>query len=199
MKMQGLNDYIAAGRKVSKDRWYNGFSPQARNGVNQPQRVERYQRGNNPTVCSITGYTRPDDPKGAGYMFTHLEDYSIEKSTEWLPVSKLAHRLLHARFVDPRSWFDFVARNYKHGAWWTMLVMSPVKMYRSYDEVYPVGLPKDGEFWEAFATEAGISRDLFLSRDLRDPIRFFWGFPEVSKPKGILPSRFINPPKRKRA
>lgn len=66
MRMQGMHDYIDAGRKLNASRWYNGFSPQARNLVNQPQRVERYQRGNNPLVCSISGYTRPDDPKGKG-------------------------------------------------------------------------------------------------------------------------------------
>lgn len=195
-----INDYITAGRALTASRFYNGFSPEQRQLVNAPQR--NYKRANphlEPTVCSISGYSRPDDPKGAGYIFSHLEHYGVDQCLEWLPTSKLAHRLLHARFTDPRSWFDFVYRNYQHGAWFTFLVMSPTKVGRwSYDRIYPMGLPKQGEFWTDYATACGIDRELFKARDLRDPIRALWSFPEPLEQVAPAPL-VIDPPARRRA
>jgi hypothetical protein len=58
------------------DRFYNGFSPDERALLSRPQRAERYENSATiPLVCCVTGFSRPDDPRGAGYMFTHLEDY----------------------------------------------------------------------------------------------------------------------------
>lgn len=208
MSVLTIADYVEVGRKVNKARFYNGFTPAERGYSNAPQREARRNPEMNPLVCSISGYSVPYDPKGKGYMFTHLEDYSRDEViNSWLPCSKLAHRLLHARFTDPRAWFDFVARNYVHGAWWTMLVMSPFKMRPAYDangvrrppywSIYPNGLPRVGEFWEDYATKAGISRELFQTADTRVPIRHFWQFPRVempAPPKVYAPA----PPARRR-
>lgn len=191
MRIETLSDYVKVGKIVCSAPWhYNGYRPEERMLVNKPQR--EFKKANphlEPTVCGITGYSRPDDPRAAAsfYCFSHLENYSVEQCLEWLPVSKLAHRMLHSRFVQPKAWFRFVAKHYRHGAWWTMLSMSPVKMFerRALDgtrmqpfwSIYPIGLPRHGEHWEDFATKAGISRDLFLAEDIRETIRFFWSFP----------------------
>jgi hypothetical protein len=121
------------------DRCYNGFIPEERALLSRPQREERYQRGNNPLVCCVTAFSRPEDPRGAGYMFTHLEDY--RRPLDWYPVSKRVHYLLHRRFIDPLPWQRLVERNYKRGAWFTLLTMDVRDMYKPFDEVYPAGLP----------------------------------------------------------
>lgn len=142
-----------------RDRWYNGFSSEERHLLSKPQRHERYSRGNNPTVCCMTGYSRPNDPSGAGYMFTHLEDYS--RPLHWYPMSKRAHYLLHRRFIDPRPWLRLVARHYVHGAWFTFLTMDVADMYRPFAEVYPDGLPAHNERWAKLAEELCLSEDRF--------------------------------------
>lgn len=197
MKIETLSDYVKVGKIVCSAPWhYNGFPPEVRALVNQPQReVKKAIPEIEPTVCDVTGWSDPADPKGRGYIFTHLENYSLDACLDWLPVSKLTHRILHARFVNPKAWFRYVAKHYRHGAWWTMLCMSPVKMFvrpapgggimTPYWSVYPIGLPRSGEYWEDYATRAGISRDLFLAEDIRETIRFFWSFPG-SNAAGLL-------------
>lgn len=128
-----------AAQRNYAERLYNGFSSSQRASLSHSQRVERYQCGNNPHVCCVTGFSRPDDPKGAGYIFTHLEDY--RKPLEWYPMSKRAHYLLHRRFIDPKPWERLVAKHYRKGAWFTLLTMNVADMYRPFDEIYPVGLP----------------------------------------------------------
>lgn len=189
MKIETLADYVKVGKIVCNAPWhYNGFPPDQRALVNKPQRETKKANPHlEPTVCDMTGWTDPDDPRGRGYIFTHLENYELGECLDWLPVSKLTHRILHARFTNPKGWFRYVAQHYRHGAWWTMLCMSPVKMFvrpapdggilRPYWSVYPIGLPKPGEYWEDYATKVGISRDLFLAEDIRETIRFFWDFP----------------------
>lgn len=142
-----------------RERTYNGFDYQSRMSTCRPQRQERYELGNNPTVCCITGFTRPDDPKRNGYMFAHLEDY--RKPLDWYPVSKRAHALLHRRFLEPEKWMRFIAKHYVHGAWFTFLTMDVRDMYRSFDDIYPDGLPLLGETWPEYADELGITHQLF--------------------------------------
>lgn len=170
--MQGSHEFVAthtyqsadrvqdATRSNYADRWYNGFSPKQRALLSKPQRQERYSRGNNPTVCCMTGFTKPDAPKGAGYMLAHIEDY--EKPLNWLPMSKRAHYLLHRRFVDPVSWKRLVAKHYRHGAWFTLLTMNVQDMYKPYGEIYPHGLPGPNELWSDHADKLGISHTCFL-------------------------------------
>ncbi|MCP4185675.1 MAG: hypothetical protein GY761_20620 [Hyphomicrobiales bacterium] len=142
-----------------KDRIYNGFSNKERYRLSIPQRAERYKKGNNPSVCCMTGFSRPDDIKGAGYMLAHLEDY--RRPLDWLPMSNRAHNLLHRRFKTPQKWFRLVAKHYVHGAWFTFLTMNVQDMYRPYDEIYPHDLPKLGETWPDLADELGIERGSF--------------------------------------
>lgn len=149
-----------------KNRWYNGFSPKDRAVLSKPQRYERYSRGNNPTVCCVTGFTKPEDPKGAGYMFTHLEDY--RNPLAWIPMSKRAHYVLHRRFVDPHSWLRLVAKHYVHGAWFTLLTLNVEDMYRPFDEVYPKGLPGQHELWPNFADELRIESNLYAECNLSE-------------------------------
>ncbi len=141
-----------------RDRLYNGYSPEERMSLSKPQRHERYSRGNNPTVCCMTGFSRPDDIKGAGYMFTHLEDY--RKPLDWYPLCKRAHYLLHRRFLEPKPWLRLVAKHHKEGAWYTLLTMDVRDMYKSYDEIYPHGLPSAHELWPQYADDLGISGEL---------------------------------------
>jgi len=189
--MKGLAAYIETGRAVNARREYNGYSADQRKLVNRPQRVfKKMHPDTEPTVCSISGYSSPDDPKGAGYCYSHTETYDVEDTLDWYPCSKLAHRLLHNRFVEPRRWFDFVASNYQHGAWFTFLVMSPAKMQylpsrKPYWSVYPHSLPSYGQYWEEYATACGISRELFQQDDLAEIIKFFWSFPRPAD--GSLP------------
>ena len=139
-----------------KDRWYNGFSPEDRALLSKPQRAERYSRGNNPTVCCMTGFTRPDALKGTGYMFTHLEDY--RQPLNWYPMSKRAHTLLHRRFLEPEKWMRLVEKHYVHGAWFTLLTMNVSDMYKPFDEVYPLGLPDHNSLWCDYADVCGVTK-----------------------------------------
>ena len=215
MKINFLEDYIAVGKVVcGQPRHYNGFPHAVRQLVNIPQRDHRrFSPHKNPLVCDITGFSAPDDPKGKGYMYAHLENYEVATCLDWLPCSIIAHRTLHARFVRPKAWFDMVARHYVHGAWWTMLCMSPVKMFvrpspdggimAPYWSIYPLGLPKPGvptKEWQDYATKAGISRDLFLANDVRETIRYFWSFPgaDAATLPDISPLTAISPPPRRR-
>lgn len=142
-----------------KDRWYNGYSNKQRSLANRPQREERYKRGNNPTTCCMTGYSRTDDLKGAGYMFTHLENY--DEPLNWYPMSKRAHYLLHRRFLDPKPWMRLVARNYRHGAWFILLTMNVSEMYEPFKNTYPNGLPEYDQLWPQYADKLGVSQTSF--------------------------------------
>lgn len=109
----------------------------------------------------MTGFSRPDDVKGAGYMFTHLEDYG--SPLDWYPMSKRAHYLLHRRFIDPNPWLRLVTKHYKHGAWFTLLTMDVRDMARPFCETYPNGLPGPHENWPDAADKMGLSRGFFTS------------------------------------
>ena len=152
------NDQLLIMRNL-KDRIYNGFSNHERLHLSKPQKVERYKKGNNPSVCCMTGFSRPDDIKGAGYMLAHLEDY--RRPLDWLPMSNRAHNLLHRRFKSPQNWKRLVAKHYVHGAWFTFLTMDIRDMYRPYDDIYPDGLPKLGECWPDMAARMAIDRSAF--------------------------------------
>ncbi len=151
-------DALEVAQKNHRDKWYNGFSPEERMSLSKPQRHERYSRGNNPTVCCMTGFSRPDDIKGTGYIFSHLELYS--DPLNWIPMAKRPHYLLHRRFIDPKPWLRLVAKHYRHGAWFTLLTMDVRDMYKSYDEIYPDGLPGPNELWPQYTDELGISGEL---------------------------------------
>lgn len=187
-----INDFITTGRAMARSRRYNGFDWDTRIAVNPAQRQLRAQRGS-PQTCGITGYRI--QPGGQDFIYCHLEDY--RNAGDWLPVSKRTHARLHARFTDPRSWFDLVYDHYEHGAWFTFLVMSPTKVLGnwSFDRIYPRGLPKDGELWASYATACGLERELFKARDLREPIRALWSFPA---PPELVQSP-IQPRARRRA
>ncbi len=152
------SDALEAAQKNRRDRCYNGYTNEQRALANRPQREERYKRGRNPTKCCVTGFTRPDDLKGIGYQTTHLELY--DDPLNWYPMSKRSHHLLHKRFIDPQPWLRLVQKHYRHGAWFTMLSMDVRDMYKSYDEIYPHGLPGPDELWHEYADELGITGEL---------------------------------------
>lgn len=195
----GLPAILQMGRDVHKARVYNGFPWKVRTKMNAPQRVERYERGNDPKVCSVTGFTDPTKPRDRGYIFSHNEDY--DRPLWWHPVSRLTHRIMHARFYEPRKWFDWVGQHYQHGAWFTFLSMNPTLQWpkegRTFYSIYPSGLPTPDERWTDYADQIGLSRDLFFSSDLRKPITALWRLPERVVPTTNRDA-LLNPPARQR-
>ncbi len=151
---------MIAKRGWSRPAFYNGFDQVTRAATNRPQR-EALRAGviEQPLVCCITGFSRPDDPQGAGYQFLHLEDY--RRPLDFYPVSKSAHAALHARFRDPERWKRVVHANYVAGAWFTLLSMNPADQAVDFDKLYPEGLPGPGETWTDYAAGLGISREMF--------------------------------------
>jgi hypothetical protein len=140
--------------------WYNGFSWEERIAAS-PIQTEAVKRGRirKPAVCGLSGFTRPDDPNGWGYIFMHNEDYSRPLSSYAL--SRTAHYALHSRFTDPLRWTRLVRRHYRHGAWFTLLTMDPADMRRPFEDTYPIGLPVEGELWPDVADELGLSAQSF--------------------------------------
>jgi hypothetical protein len=119
---------------------YNGFSWQQRCAITPVQnRAIKEGRLTRPTVCSICGHTKPDDPKGAGYIYCHLEDYS--RPLDILPACKSCHAALHARFDDPARGFAVAKANWRQGAWFTLLSMDLQSQYQPFEVTYPEGLP----------------------------------------------------------
>jgi hypothetical protein len=120
--------------------WYNGFSPEQTTAVTPIQnKAVKEGKLQQPLVCSICGHTRPDDPKGAGYIYMHLEDY--ERPLDIYPACKRCHAALHARFRDPERWQRIVRAHFRHGAWFTLLSMDSASQQRSFWLTYPDGLP----------------------------------------------------------
>lgn len=118
---------------------YNGFSEDERKATNPVQnqafRDGRLQR---PTTCSICGFTDPNDPKGRGYIYAHLEDY--RKPLDILPCCKRCHAALHARFREPERWLALLEQYGQPGKWFTRLSMEQESQTRPFDETYPDGL-----------------------------------------------------------
>lgn len=171
-----FDDYLRRGRSVVSTRYYNGFSPDERSASGPPIQQKRYREGNDPGPCSITRHAPgPGEPR----IQTHLEDYRYP--TDWLPIAPSAHKLLHQRFYAPRSWFRLVGEHYVHGAWFTLLVMSPNKMLHPFTQTYPIGLPLPGDLWTDVADQWGVTRDLFFRPDVTDIVRHLWAFPEIER------------------
>jgi hypothetical protein len=94
---------------------YNGFSWEERCAVTPIQNAAfRDGRLSRPTRCSICGYSYPEDPRGKGYIFAHLEDYSQPLCI--LPTCKRCHAALHARFEQPRHWQTMVRQHWRQGS-----------------------------------------------------------------------------------
>jgi hypothetical protein len=168
-----MDDYIARARQVMQTGYYNGFSSEERNASNPIIGHHRYRLRNDPGPCCITGYVTPDYPRR---VQTHLEDY--RSPLDWIPISPAAHKALHQRFTRPRNWFQLVGQHYVHGAWFTLVVMSPTKMLHPFTQTYPIGLPLPGQLWPEVADRWGITRELFFQRDITDTIRHLWEFPK---------------------
>jgi hypothetical protein len=169
-----MRTYFEDASKATKSWYYNGFNPEQRRASNIPQRNAR--RKNEPDKCCITGFSDPSDLKGRGYLFLHLEDYN--QPTEWLPCSKMTHTVLHNRFIKPDEWFNLVGRNYRHGAWFTMITMAPKKMFNDYWLTYPIGLPQAHELWADVADQLELSADFFLNAPTKEVIRRLWKWDE---------------------
>jgi hypothetical protein len=169
-----MEDYIARARQVMQTGYYNGFSNEERQASNGPIGHHRYRLRNDPGPCCITGYYTADYHKR---VQTHLEDY--RRPLDWIPISQAAHKALHQRFTRPRNWFQLVGEHYVHGAWFTLLVMSPTKMLHPFTQTYPLSLPGPNELWPHVADKWGITRDLFFERDESKIIRHLWEFPRL--------------------
>ncbi len=139
---------------------YNGFSWEERCAVT-PLQKEATRRGLivQPSVCGVTGVSNPNDPRGDGYVFQHNEDYG--RPLAFYAVARRVHSALHARFTDPLTWCALVQQHYVHGAWFTLLTMDPADMRRPFHEVYPKGLPAEGEVWPGLATAVGLAPGRF--------------------------------------
>lgn len=81
--------------------WYNGFSPDEREGMNNP----KYRKFARESPCAMCG-----DPHPTG-MQTHAEDYTLPSS--WLPpavypVCTRCHSRIHSRFTRKPSWAAYL-------------------------------------------------------------------------------------------
>ena len=154
---------------------YNGWSWDQRCQITQVQNAAiRAGSITQPTVCGITGHT-------GGYVYMHTEDYGLPLA--FYPIARFAHALLHQRFTDPLPWNRLVKKHYVHGAWFTFLTMDPNDMQRAFAQVYPQGLPADGEVWPTLADAIGLTpahfavsvaeaarSGLFAGNPWRDPV-----------------------------
>jgi len=117
---------------------YNGYSWKERCAVTPIQnKAVREGRLIRPTTCSICGHTKPDAPKGAGYIFMHTERY--DRPLDIYPCCKRCHAALDARFDNPARWFTVVKQNWREGAWFTILSMAPVSQHQPFEATYPYG------------------------------------------------------------
>ncbi|MDK9721982.1 MAG: hypothetical protein OEL53_12450 [Rhodospirillales bacterium] len=119
---------------------YNGFSEDERKASN-PVQNQAFRDGRlvRPTTCSVCGFSDPEDPKGRGYIYAHLEDY--RRPLDLLPCCKRCHAALHARFREPERWAKLLQQYGQPGRWFTLLSMDPDSQTRPFDETYPNGLP----------------------------------------------------------
>ena len=70
----------------------------------------------------------------------HLEDYATPLSA--YPICRRCHVILHLRFIRPEAWLRLVAENRAdHAQWFELLTLDPASRRRSFDEIYPSGLP----------------------------------------------------------
>lgn len=117
-------------------RHYNGWSWKERCAINPIQnRAIRDGSLIKPTICSICGFSKPDDLKGAGYIFMHTERY--DRPLDINPCCKSCHAALHARFDDPMRWHSIVKRNWRQGAWFIQLSLDPASQTQAFEITYP--------------------------------------------------------------
>ena len=118
---------------------YNGFSWPERCAVtpiqNEALRSGRLVR---PVVCTICGDARSELPHGRDYRFLHLEDY--RQPFAIYGCCKPCHAALHARFRDPKRWWELVRLHGRLGQWFTLLSLDPASQWKSFNETYPDGL-----------------------------------------------------------
>lgn len=154
---------------------YNGWSWDQRCQITPVQNAAiRAGKIVRPTFCGMTGHN-------GGYVYMHTEDY--ERPLAFYSIARFAHALLHQRFTDPLPWNRLVRKHYVHGAWFTFLTMDPTDMQRRFVEVYPHGLPPEGEAWPTLADAIGLTpahfavsvaevaqRGLFAGNPWQEPI-----------------------------
>lgn len=118
---------------------YNDWSWEERCAVTPIQnKAVREGQLRRPTTCSICGHSKPSDPKGAGYIFMHTESY--DRPLDLFPACKRCHASLHSRFDDPARWLAVVKKNWRQGAWFTLLSMDPASQFQPFEVTYPAGL-----------------------------------------------------------
>ena len=139
MSVGGKSSKMALARRYTLPH-YNGFTPDER-FASIPIQNDALRRGviKQPVGCSICGFSKPNDFKGQGYIFMHLESYS--SPLDIYPACKRCHAVLHARFVTPERWLEIVRAHFQEGAWFTKLTMNPASQWQLYHLTYPKGLP----------------------------------------------------------
>lgn len=141
MSLQG--ELFGSTPKAKRKPWqrpYNGWDWPSRCAVTPIQnKALRDGALTRPIVCSICGHSKPDAPKGVGYIFCHTERY--DRPLDLYPACKRCHAALHARFDDPERWLAVAKANWRQGAWFTLLSMDPLSQYQPFEVTYPHGLP----------------------------------------------------------
>jgi hypothetical protein len=122
--------------------WYNGWSP-AERCATLP--VQRQALGDGtiatPTTCSICGFVPADHPGTAKTVWLHDENYADPLAA--YHVCRSCHRVLHARFEQPKPWLSLIARYGNGERWFERLTMNPASLRQSFSQIYPEGLPSD--------------------------------------------------------
>lgn len=119
---------------------YNGFSHEERMASIPVQNAAaKTGQFRFPTACSICSFSDAARPRGAGYIYAHLEDYRQPLSCH--PTCRYCHAALHVRFREPERWQGVLAKHHRAGAWFTLLTSDPASQTVPFDLTYPEGLP----------------------------------------------------------
>lgn len=120
--------------------FYNGFSMAERRGTSPLLRAARAAGILGvPKGCSICGVVQ--SIVAPIRLEWHLEDY--REYLNLYAICHSCHRILHARFEQPRRWARLLARH-PDVSWVQKLTMDPASKGRPFDETYPDGLSYEG-------------------------------------------------------
>ena len=117
--------------------WYNGFTMAERRAVNPLLRAARANGFlDAPQTCSVCGIMQ--SAVAPIRMEWHLEDY--RECLRPYAICHGCHCALHARFERPQRWAQLLIKC-PHNSWPHKLTMDPATKGRTFDDIYPAGLP----------------------------------------------------------